>query len=100
MDFVGSDYYYGPFRQGMRELGYVEGKNEVIEWPSAERNFGASSRSCNRVGKSQSGRYVVTTNTPTTSGAQKATTAIPIVMGSGGDPVGAGSTPAPNSPHN
>jgi len=26
VDFVDSDYYYGPFRQGMRELGYVEGR--------------------------------------------------------------------------
>ena len=36
MDFIDSDDYYGPFRQGMRELGYVEGKNLVIEWRSAE----------------------------------------------------------------
>ena len=36
VDFVDSDNYYGPFRQGMRELGYVEGKNLVIEWRSAE----------------------------------------------------------------
>ena len=36
VDFIDSDYYYGPFRQGMRELGYAEGKNLVIEWRSAE----------------------------------------------------------------
>lgn len=36
VDFVDTDYYYGPFRQGMRELGYVEGRNLVIEWRSAE----------------------------------------------------------------
>ncbi len=36
VDFIDSDYIYGPFRQGMRELGYVEGKNLVIEWRSAE----------------------------------------------------------------
>ena len=27
LDFVDADYSYGPFMQGMRELGYVEGKN-------------------------------------------------------------------------
>src|SRR6187402_427952 len=39
VDFVDSDYYYGPFRQGMRELGYVESKNLVIEWRSAEGKY-------------------------------------------------------------
>lgn len=36
IEFVDSDYYYGPFRGRLRELGYVEGRNLVIEWRSAE----------------------------------------------------------------
>ena len=33
------------FRQGLRELDYVEGKNIVIEWRSAEGNFERPARS-------------------------------------------------------
>ena len=31
LEFVDADNYYGPFTQGMRELGYVDGRNLVIE---------------------------------------------------------------------
>ena len=81
MDFVDSDYYYGPFRQGMRELGYVEGKNLVIEWRSAEGNNerlpGLATELVNLKVD-----VIVTAGAPATSAAQKATTTIPIVMGS------------------
>src|SRR5260370_13770651 len=33
------DVYYDAFVQGMRELGYVEGKNLVIEWRFADGNY-------------------------------------------------------------
>jgi putative ABC transport system substrate-binding protein len=84
-----SDYYYGPFRNGMRELGYVEGKNLLIDWRSAE---GKSERLPSLATELVNLKVdvIVTTGTPVTSAAQKATTIIPIVMGSGGDPVGSG----------
>jgi len=89
VDFLDSDYNYGPFRQGMRELGYVEGKNLVIEWRSAEGNNerlpGLATELVNLKVD-----VIVTAGTPATSAAQKATTTISIVMGSVADPVGNG----------
>jgi putative ABC transport system substrate-binding protein len=89
VDFVDADYYYGPFRQGLRELGYVEGKNLVIEWRSAEGNNerlpGLATELVNLKVD-----VIVTAGTPAISAAQKATTTIPIVMGNIGDPVGSG----------
>jgi putative ABC transport system substrate-binding protein len=89
LDFVDSDYNYGPFRQGMRELGYVEGKNVIIEWRSAEGNnerlAGLASELVNLKMDA-----IVTAGSPATRAAQKATTTIPIVMGSIADPVANG----------
>jgi putative ABC transport system substrate-binding protein len=89
VDFVDSDYYYGPFRQGMRELGYVEGKNLVIELRSAEGNNerlpGLATELVNLKVD-----VIVTGGTPATRAAQKATTTIPIVIGTAGDPVASG----------
>ena len=36
VDFVDSDYVCGPFVQGLGQLGYVAGRNVVIEWRSGE----------------------------------------------------------------
>ena len=89
VDFLDSDVFYGPFRQGLRELGYVEGKNLVIEWRSAEGNNerlpGLATELVNLKVD-----VIVTVGTPATSAAQKATTTIPIVVGGTGDPVGSG----------
>ena len=89
VDFVDADYYYGPFTQGMRELGYVVGKNLVIEWRSAE---GKSERLPELAAELVRLKLDVlaTAGTPASVAAQKATTAIPIVMIGVADPVGSG----------
>jgi len=89
MDFVDSDYYYGPFRQRMRELGYVEGKNLVIEWRSAE---GKSERLPSLAAELVQLKVdvIVAPGPQATSAVQKATATIPIVMVISIDPVGAG----------
>jgi putative ABC transport system substrate-binding protein len=89
VDFLDSDVYYGPFRQGMREFGYVEGRNLVIEWRSAEGNSEHLPSLATELANLKVD-VIVAGGTPATSAAQKATTTIPIVMGNIGDPVGFG----------
>jgi putative tryptophan/tyrosine transport system substrate-binding protein len=77
------------FRRGLRELGYIEGKNIVIEWRSAE---GKSERI--PVLASELVRLkldvIVCAGPSATRPAKEATVTIPIVMGFDNDPVGNG----------
>jgi putative tryptophan/tyrosine transport system substrate-binding protein len=77
------------FRQGLRELGWVEGQNLVIEYRWAE---GIYDRFPALVGELVRAHVdvLVTAGTPGTLAAQQATTTIPIVMAVSGDAVGAG----------
>ena len=77
------------FRQGMRELGYVEGKNIVIEWRSGE---GKVERKSELVAElvCQRADVIVTSGPTMTRAAQQATATIPIVMAFDPDPVGNG----------
>ncbi len=83
-----SDVYSG-FIQGMRELGYVEGKNLTIEWRFADGRYERLPGLAAELAQLKVD-VIVTSSPPATSAAQKATTNIPIVMGSGSDPVSAG----------
>ena len=89
VDFLESDNYYGPFRQGMREFGYVDGKNLVIEWRSAEGKYERLPDLAADLVRMKVD-VIVTNGTTAVRAAQKATTTIPIVFGSAGDPVRAG----------
>jgi putative ABC transport system substrate-binding protein len=80
---------YGAFLQGMRELGYVEGKNLIIERRLAE---GKVERLPDLAAELVQLKVdvIVTAGAQPTSAAHKATTTIPIVMGNSIDPVGSG----------
>jgi putative ABC transport system substrate-binding protein len=77
------------FRQGLRELGYVEGKNIVIELRSVEGKLDRVSELAAELVRLKVG--VIVTSGPTATRAAKETTStIPIVMGFDNDPVGNG----------
>ena len=77
------------FRQGLRDLGYVEGKNIVIEWRSAEGKrdrLPALAADLVRLKVD----LIVTAGPLVTRAAKEATSTIPIVMAQDPDPVGNG----------
>jgi len=77
------------FRQGLRQLGYLEGKNIIIEWRSANNNqdvLPALAAGLVRLKVD----LIVTAGSPVTRSAKQATSTIPIVMGLDPDPVGNG----------
>ena len=77
------------FRQGMRELGYVEGKNIVIEWRSSEGKADRLPALAAELVRLKVD--VIVTGGPTvTRVAKEATSTIPIVMAYDDDPVGSG----------
>jgi putative tryptophan/tyrosine transport system substrate-binding protein len=77
------------FRQGLRELGYVEGKNIVIEWRSAEGKLDRLPTLAAELVRLKVD--VIVSGGPAVTGAIKeATSTIPIVMTGDSDPVGSG----------
>ncbi len=77
------------FRQGLREVGYVEGKNIVIEYRYAERKVDRlPALAAELVGLKVD--VIVTSASQETRAAKEATNRIPIVMTNEGDPVGTG----------
>ena len=70
---------WAPCRQGLRELGYVEGQNIAIEWRSAggrAERFPDLAAELVRLKVD----VIVATDNPTIAAAQRATSTIPIVM--------------------
>ena len=74
------------FLQGLRELGYVEGRNIVVEFRfSAGKNELLADLASDLVRAGVD--LIVTGGTPATAAVMQATRTIPIVFGSAGDPV-------------
>ena len=74
------------FRQGLRQLGYIEGQNIVIEWRFGSKNIRKLAAELIRADVD----LIVTRGTRATRAAQKATSTIPIVMAGVGNAVSRG----------
>ena len=77
------------FSQGLRELGYVEGKNIVIEWRYAEGKLDRLDEFAAEFVRLKVD-VIVTAAPSSTRAAKKATSTIPIVMAWDNDPVANG----------
>ena len=77
------------FRQGLRELGYVEGKNVVIESRYAEGKFDRLPPLAAELVRLKVD-VIVTAGPQSTRSAKEATSTIPIVMAQDNDPVANG----------
>jgi putative ABC transport system substrate-binding protein len=77
------------FRQGLRELGYIEGKNIIIEWRSAEGKPERRSELAAELVRLKVDA-IVSAGPTVTRVVKEATSTIPIVMAQDTDPVSSG----------
>jgi putative ABC transport system substrate-binding protein len=79
----------GPFRDGLRDLGYVEGRNILIEYRWAEGKYERFPALIAEL-VALKVDVIVTAGTPAALAVQKAAPSIPLVMVAVGDPIGVG----------
>ncbi len=77
------------FRQGLRELGYIEGKNIIIEYRYAEERLERLPALTEELVRLKV-ELIVADTSSVARAAKKATSTIPIVIASGSDPIQSG----------
>jgi putative ABC transport system substrate-binding protein len=87
----------GPFREGLHDHGYVEGRNLVVEYRWAEGEYGRFPALIAEL-LALKVAVIVTAGTPAALAVKKATRSVPLVMIAVGDPVGTGIVPSLSQP--
>ncbi len=85
----GPEVYLDAFTQKMRELGYVDGVNLIVEWRYANGEYQRHPGHASELARLNVD-VIVTSNLPSTLAAKHATSTIPIVFAAMVDPVGSG----------
>ena len=86
---INPEQFWREFRQGLRDLGYVEGQNIRFEFRSAKGHLDRLPELAAELVRLKVD-IIVTWFTPTALAAKQATREIPIVMAETGDPIGTG----------
>ena len=89
-----SPHQHEAFRQGLRDLGYVEGRNVVIEYRSAEGKFERLPALAAELVALKVDVIVTAAGTFVALAAKQATKSLPIVFIGAGDPVTDGLVPS------
>jgi putative tryptophan/tyrosine transport system substrate-binding protein len=86
----GSSYLVAAFRKGLSETGYVEGQNVTIEYRFADNDSTRLPQLAADLVRRRVSLIVTPLSTPSAIAAKAATTIIPIIFGTGADPVQTG----------
>ena len=86
---ISPEEFWREFRQGLRDLRYIEGQNIRFEFRSAEGQIGQLPELAVELVRLKVD-IIVTWFRPTAVAAKQATREIPIVMAETGDPIGTG----------